>query len=159
MKNMNDGNYIELWVNALLKNIQAMADITGKPSSAVAQPPVFISQGVAVIIGITGAKPGRIILDTSMETALQLSEAFNGESGLAEDEIIDSMAEFTNIVSGHGITQVNNAQEKLTLMLTPPSVFWGNNIKITSPKINAEVVTIETPVGLIKISVGFEGGH
>ena len=159
MKNMNEVHYIELWVNALLKNIQTMAEMEGKPGQAEAQPPVFVSRGLAVIIGITGAKPGRIILDTTMETARQLSEIFNGETGLEEDDIIDSMAEFANIVSGHGITAVNNRQVNLGLMLTPPSVFLGNKINITSPKINAEVSTIETPAGFIKISVGFEGGH
>lgn len=44
-------------------------------------------------------------------------------------------------------------------MLTPPSVFMGSKINITSPKINAEVIEVDTPVGYVKISVGFEGGH
>lgn len=156
---MNKGNYIDLWTNALLQNIQAMAEIEGKPSQVVVQPPVFLSQGLVVIIGITGSRAGRIILDTSMETARQLSEVFNGETGLTEDDIIDSIAEFANIVSGHGLTQINNLQGNMALTLTPPSVFFGNKIKITSPKINAEVVEIDTPVGSVKISVGFEGGH
>ena len=155
---MTKGNYIELWVNALLGNIQAMAEMHGNPSPAVAQSPVFVSQGLAIIIGITGVRSGRIILDTDMETARQLSEVFNGETGIADEDIVDSMAEFANIVSGHGITQVNNLHTNLALMLTPPSVFWGDKINITSPKINAEVVTIDTPAGYVKISVGFEGG-
>jgi len=155
---MSEGNYIELWVNALLKNIQTMAEMEGNPGQTVAQPTIFVSRGLAVIIGITGARSGRIILDINMETARQLSEVFNGETGLEEDNIIDSMAEFANIVSGHGITQVNNLQTNLALMLTPPSVFRGNKINITSPKINAEVVEIDTPAGSVKISVGFEGG-
>ena len=158
MKNMSEGHYIELWVKALLENIQTMAEMEGNPGNAATQPPVFVSRGLAVIIGITGARPGRIILDTDMETARQLSEVFNGETGLEEDDIIDSMAEFANIVSGHGITQVNNLQTNLALMLTPPSVFFGNKINIASPKINAEVATIDTPAGSVKISVGFEGG-
>lgn len=156
---MNKGNYIEYWINGLLDNIQTMAEMEGISRPVEAQPPVFVSRGLAIIIGITGARSGRIILDTDMETARQLSEVFNGETGLEEEEIVDSMAEFANIVSGHGITKVNNLQTKLALMLTPPSVFWGERINITSPKINAEVVTIDTPAGSIKISVGFEGGH
>ena len=155
---MSEGNYIELWVKAVLKNIQAMAEMEGNPGQAVAQPQVFMSRGLAVIIGITGSRSGRIIIDTTMETARQLSEVFNCETGLEEDDIIDSMAEFANIVSGHGITQVNNLQKSWALMLTPPSAFWGNKINITSPKINAEVVEIDTPAGFVKISVGFEGG-
>jgi len=156
---MSEGNDIEFWVKGLLNNIQAMTELEGTPGQAVAQPSVFVSRGLAVIIGITGGRPGRIILDTSLETARQLSERFNGETGLEDDDIIDSMAEFANIVSGHGITQVNNLKKHMALMLTPPSVFWGNKIHITSPKINAEVVEVDTPVGSIKISVGFEGGH
>ncbi|WP_378954483.1 chemotaxis protein CheX [Pelosinus sp. sgz500959] len=156
---MSEGNYIELWIHALLKNIQTMAEIEGKPRQTVAQPTVFVSRGLAVIIGITGLRPGRIILDSDMETARQLSEIFNGETYLEEDDIIDSIAEFANIVSGHGITQINNLEKNLALLLTPPSVFLGKKINITSPKINAEVIEIDTSVGSIKISVGFEGGY
>ena len=156
---MNNGNYMDFWMNALLNNIQEMADFQGISGQVVPQGTVFASRGLAVIVGITGARPGRIILDTSIETARLLSEIFNGETELADDHIIDSMAEFANIVSGHGITQINNLHKGFALMLTPPSVFMGSKINITSPKINAEVIEIDTPVGYVKISVGFEGGH
>jgi CheY-specific phosphatase CheX len=156
---MSTVNYIEVWIQGLLKNIQTMAEMEGRFVATVAQLPIFVSQGLVVIVGVTGARPGRIILDTSMDTARQLSEAFNGETDLTEDDIIDSMAEFANIVSGHSITQINNSEGQLNLMLTPPSIFFGNKINITSPKIKAEVIEVDTPAGMIKISVGFEGGQ
>ena len=59
---------------------------------------------------------------------------------------------------GNGITTVNNANSGMGLMLTPPSIFIGNQLTIVSPKLNAEVVAVTTPLGLINLSIGFEGG-
>ena len=123
----------------------------------VKQETAFASQGFAVVIGITGKRPGRIILDTSQQAAQKLSDAINGEV-CEEDFVLDTLAELTNIVSGNGITKVNNANPGMGLMLTPPSLFIGDELTIVSPKLNAEVVTVVTPAGDVFLSVGFEGG-
>lgn len=149
-------NYLEHFAASMLQNLQEMAGMEGQTGTPVPQETSFVSMGFSVIIGITGKRPGRIILDTKQETACKLSEAINGEE-CDEEFLLDTMAELTNIVSGNGITTVNNANQGMGLMLTPPSLFLGNELTIVSPKLNAEVVMIQTPVGEILLSVGFEG--
>jgi CheY-specific phosphatase CheX len=96
-------------------------------------------------------------LDTTQETACKLSNTINGEE-CDEEFVLDTMAELTNIVSGNGITTVNNANSGMGLMLTPPSIFIGNELTIVSPKLNAEVVTVTTPLGLINLVSALKEG-
>ena len=150
-------NYLEHFSASMLQNLQEMAGLEAEASQPAAQETAFASQGFSVIIGITGKRPGRIILDTTQETACKLSNTINGEE-CDEEFVLDTMAELTNIVSGNGITTVNNANSGMGLMLTPPSIFIGSQLTIVSPKLNAEVVAVTTPLGLINLSIGFEGG-
>ncbi len=150
-------NYLEHFAASMMQNLQEMASMESNASPPAPQETAFASQGFSVIIGITGKRPGRIILDMTQETANKLSEAINCEE-CEEEFVLDTLAELTNIVSGNGITTVNNANSGMGLMLTPPSIFIGNELTIVSPKLNAEVVAVTTPVGLINLSIGFEGG-
>lgn len=150
-------NYLDHFAASMIENLMEMAGMEAQANPPAPQDTAFASQGFAVVIGITGKRPGRIILDTSQATACKLSEAINGEE-CDEEFVLDTMAELTNIVSGNGITTVNNANPGMGLMLTPPSLFLGNELMIVSPKLNAEVVTIATPVGEVFLSIGFEGG-
>ena len=150
-------NYLEHFSASMLQNLQEMAGLEAAANQPAGQETAFASHGFSVIVGITGKRPGRIILDTTQETACKLSNTINGEE-CDEEFVLDTMAELTNIVSGNGITTVNNANPGMGLMLTPPSIFIGNELTIVSPKLNAEVVMVTTPVGLINLSIGFEGG-
>jgi len=150
-------NYLEYFAASLVENLQEMAGMEIQSRPPTPQETAFASSGFSVIIGITGKRPGRIILDTCKETACKLSDAINCEE-CDEEFVLDTMAELTNIVSGHGITAVNNANPGMGLMLTPPSIFLGTKLTIVSPKLNAEVVIVNTPVGDLQLSIGFEGG-
>ena len=150
-------NYLEHFSASMLQNLQEMAGLEAAANQPAGQETAFASQGFSVIIGITGKRTGRIILDTTQETACQLSNTINGEE-CDEEFVLDTMAELTNIVSGNGITTVNNSNPGMGLMLTPPSIFIGHELTIVSPKLNAEVVTVTTPLGPINLSIGFEGG-
>lgn len=152
-------NYVNFFATALKDNLLEMAQLNCDISEPQPQTQTFISGGMAVILGITGKRPGRIIIDTSKTTAIKLSQIINGEEELNEEEVMDTMAELGNIISGHTITHANNANRGLNLMLTPPSIFCGEDICITSPKIQSEIINTATPVGKIVVSIGFEGGR
>ena len=150
------GNYLEHFAASMVENLADMAGMEASFTDPTKQETAFASQGFAVIVGITGKRPGRIILDTRQEIARKISDTINGEE-CDEEFVLDTMAELTNIVSGNGITRINNANPGMGLMLTPPSLFLGKPLTIVSPKLNAEVVTISTPAGEVYLSIGFEG--
>lgn len=153
-----DENYLDHFAAALRDNLSAMAGQEAALSEPFSQLDTFSSQGLAIIIGITGVRRGRIILDISRKNAAKLSALINEENIVPTEMIIDTMAEFTNIVSGNAITTVNNQHKGLGLMLTPPSVFYGDKLQLVSPKIKASVIHAKAPVGDLVISVGFERG-
>ncbi|GAB6181417.1 hypothetical protein JCM14036_27360 [Desulfotomaculum defluvii] len=155
---MSNKNYVDFFATSLMDNLWQMAQLKCDISESQLQGQTFFSEGMAVILGITGKRPGRIIIDTSKTTAIKLSQLINGEEDLNEEEVMDTMAEFGNIISGHTVTHANNAIRGMNLMLTPPSIFCGEDISITSPNIQAEVVRAVTTVGNLVISIGFEGG-
>ena len=151
-------SYLIDFSNAFKQNLNDMAFITSEMTALEIQKDSLISQGVAVLIGITGKHPGRIIFDTSLETATELSRLINEENNIEQQLVLDTMSEFANIVSGHTTTLINNANKTMGLMLTPPSIFFGDKITISSPKINAHILRFNTEIGNITVSIGFEGG-
>jgi len=155
---MTDVNCLKHFAVAIKNNLSSMALTEAQIGEIQVQQMSFSSKGFAVIIGITGGRSGRVIIDTDMATAKALSNSINGED-IDEEFVLDTMAEVANIVSGNGISLVNNANPGMRLMLTPPSIFLGEKLMIVSPKLNAEMMTIHTDFGELLISIGFEGGR
>lgn len=151
-------NYLDSFAKAVRENLLAMADLESEIGHPIPQLDSFASSGIAVIIGITGKRPGRIIFDTSQGTAHKISQLINGEDQINEELMLDTLAEFGNIVSGHATTIINNLNKGYNLMLTPPSIFFGAKLNIISPKLQAEFINVKTPAGDLTVSVGFERG-
>ena len=119
--------------------------------------PVMIkSRGVTVVIGITGETKGRVLLDMSMETALDLARRLDQDMN-DEDFALLTAAEFCNIASGGVITAINNTSQKAALRLAPPSIFSGANSKIFSPNLKAVQLSYSTQSGQLDFYIGFEG--
>ncbi len=159
MSENNDLDYIEEFSKAIIGNLQMMADTGCTVEAPVAHDDAILSAGISVIVGITGKRPGRIILDTDMETAKKLTVAMNEDEEIDETLILDTMAEFCNIVSGHTTTRINNKNKGLGLMLTPPGIFMGKDLKVISPRIHSKLITAVSSLGIFTVSVGFERGN
>jgi DNA-binding NarL/FixJ family response regulator len=155
----DDDSYASYFRGALQETLQDMAGLTCSFGAMAPQQGILESSGLAVILGITGGLSGRVIIDTSREVACRLCSIMNGEEYDQGDEfVLVSLAELVNIFSGHATTKINNRHRNLNLRLGPPSVFVGRRLNINSPKVNADLVAVETGAGVIKLSVGFEGG-
>ena len=153
-------SYIAVFADTLKKHITDMAGLVCETGEISVQPSTLASAGIAVVIGITGSKRGRVILDTGRETAKKLADLMDGEVYDINDEFITyTIAELTNIVAGQAITVINNMDKGLSLRLTPPSIFFGDNLYLTSPKVEAKVIKLSTAQGDVWFSVGFEGGQ
>ncbi len=119
-------------------------------------PKSIISQGVSVIIGITGERKGRVMLDMSISTSIELAARLDPE--LREEDLsLFAMSEFCNIVSGGAITNINNQNKQSRLRLVSPSIFTGVNTEIIAPNLNTIKLSYCTEFGIIDLYVGFEG--
>lgn len=138
----------------LAELLQAEHGVTVLPAAERA----FSSQGLAIVLGISGGFQGRAILDLSKETAKALAEHLCQEPVSDQEDIFHCVAEFANIIGGHGVSQTNHLFPKLDLRLTPPSILFGEAISIVNPKMKSYVIRAETTLGPISFSVGFVGG-
>lgn len=151
--------YLRHFEDALQENLRAMLGVESTLSTAPDGEAKFVSQGLAVIVGLTGAHQGRVILDSSEAVAAALAGRMLGGGFVSEEDVLNGLAELANVVSGNGVSRVNDSCRGRELRLTPPNMLCGRAISILNPKLDAYIVTAETPHGSIRMSVGFAGGN
>lgn len=145
-------------ISATIDVIQDMCGVSAKRNGISKKYNSIISSGVSTVLGLTGKFKGRIILDTSIPTAKALAEKISEESiEEINEEVLYTMIELNNIISGKAMTVINNANKEYNFRLSPPGIFWGEEIKISSPGLQVFNVEIETDVGMFYINLGFEG--
>lgn len=111
------------------------------------------SQGICAIIGITGSHSGRVILDTSHETACRFAELLLGQPAFTDDALA-GVAEIANVVCGRGISRANRIAKGLELRITPASLLEGKKLAISSlPDHHILSITAKTPIGQFLLSM------
>jgi len=163
---INDENDFKLFQNSYLPVFkETFADALTKMTKTI---PAFEeeflsndllqSKGVSIVIGIIGKYSGRMILDMSIETATALSTKALKRNISNSKEVIATIGEFTNIVSGNACSILNRQDKLLSLRVSPPSVFYGDNLNISSAKFKTSLLKISTDFGIILLNVGFSNG-
>ena len=111
------------------------------------------SRGICAIIGITGAHTGRVILDTSHETASAFATVLLGRPSTPE-EALGCLAEMANIVCGRGISRANRISKGLDLRITPASLLEGKKLMISNlPNHYMLAVKADSPIGTFLMSM------
>lgn len=111
------------------------------------------SRGICAIVGITGTHSGRVIMDTSHETATNFAQAMLGHPASPE-EALAGVAELANVVCGRGISRANRITKGLDLRITPASLLEGKRLTISNlPKHQILSVTADTPLGSFLMSM------
>ncbi|MGE5582511.1 MAG: chemotaxis protein CheX [Bacillota bacterium] len=109
------------------------------------------------IVGVVGLTKGRIHVEMTETLARKLYESANGEPAGDEMDLCFYLAEFTNMITGNGITKLNNTYKGSDLRLTPPAIFVDENLEITTPKEQSAARLFSTQFGQVRIEIGFEG--
>ncbi len=156
-----DREWLGYFDAAFRKNIKDMAGLESTISVQTDVGTKFISHGLAIIVGLTGTTQGRVIVDMATDVAERFASKMLGGDAASEDDQMNSVAEFANIIAGHGVSRINNinSQNDMDVRLTPPSILLGENLSIINPKLSSCTITAETSVGLIHMNVGFVRGR
>lgn len=149
--------HADFFIQALETNLQAMAGYPCQCHPIVRHEGAFITQGIAIIIGITGPRTGRLILAAGEATAASLIQNILKKEMVTNDEILHGMAEFANIIAGHGVSKMNNTCGSES-RLTPASILFGETLNIFNPKLESHVIAADTAVGPVYMNIGFGGG-
>jgi len=114
--------------------------------------------GITIIVGIIGKFSGRLLLDMTRDTALQLSTAMLRKEPTNNDEMLAALGEFTNIVSGNACSILNRNNKALGLRLSPPSILYGDSLLVSAPNFETTTAIADTNYGELLINVGFQRG-
>lgn len=117
-----------------------------------------LSNGIAVVIGITGSCPGSMIFDLSALTAEDLMQHVLKREPQSHEEVIPVVAEVANVVAGLACSMLNKKERMFGMRVTPPNVFYGDSTEIVSPTVKLENIYAKTSFGEIRLSFGFKKG-
>jgi chemotaxis protein CheX len=144
--------YINPFVEAsynILKEVLGSEVIRGELYLKSTSTPVL---GVAALVGLAGDVEGRVLFDMTKETALGIASVMNGENLATMDDLAKAtIQELANMITGQAVTKLTDLGFKFDL--TPPALFTGENMEVSSSSVEALIVPMKLSVGKIEINV------
>jgi chemotaxis protein CheX len=108
--------------------------------------------GVAAIVGLAGDVEGRVLIDMSEDTATQMASVMNNEELTEIDALVKAtITELANMITAAAVTKLHDLGFKFDL--TPPSIITGTNMQVTDLNVEALIVPLSIPQGLVEINV------
>ena len=108
--------------------------------------------GVATLVGLAGDVEGRVLIDMNRQTAINIASTMNGEELTELDELAKAtIMELANMITARAVTKLFNLGFKFDL--TPPSIITGDNMQLSNADVEALIVPLEMPQGLVEINV------
>ena len=108
---------------------------------------------VNTIIGVTGDLRGQVLIGMDRETAMNLaSKMMNGHELKDFDEIAKStVSELANMITGNATAGL--AASGFNCKITPPTMFVGKNLVVSTNDIPFLVVSIFTKLGIVDLCI------
>lgn len=116
----------------------------------------FQSRGMTVIVGIIGKFSGRLLIDLTKDTALNLVTAMMRRLPKNNDEVTAALGEFTNIVAGNACSMLNKKNKAFGLRVSPPTILHGDSVTISHPNFNTTTAIADSSYGEILLNAGFK---
>jgi chemotaxis protein CheX len=108
--------------------------------------------GVAALVGLAGDVEGRVLIDMSQQTAIKIASTMNDEELTEIDDLVKAtITELANMITAQAVTKLFDLGFKFDL--TPPSIITGENMQVSSGDVEALIVPLEMPQGLVEINV------
>lgn len=153
-----DGQKLDFFHKCMEEAFNKVAsEMTGMTFAPADDWPVFDEKKFSLIVGLVGQNKGRVLLELNEKLALKIFEEMNGFPPDNDLELYLYLAEFANMVSGNGLTSINNMFKGSELRLTPPAVFAGKQLEITNSKLSSTGGNYLSEYGVVRLEIGFEG--
>lgn len=155
---LND-EYAAVFKEALLDSMNKMTKTLLSYKKEYSTATKHESEGMTIIIGISGRFSGRMIIDLSIETANKIAAAIFRKEPKNTEEMMAALGEFSNIVAGNACSILNRKNKALGLRLAPPSILTGESFLISAPTFKTTTEIAETSFGELLMNVGFQKGE
>ena len=139
----------------VLKEVLGGADV--KRGNLYLKSTAMPVMGVAALVGLAGDVEGRVLFDMTLDTALNIASAMNGETLPAFDDLAKAtISELANLITAQAVTKLHELGFKFDL--TPPTLFAGQKMEIaalggTTDSVEALIVPLITEYGKIEVNV------
>lgn len=134
--------YINPFVESALSVLKEMANVEFIRGDLALKTYPMLTKGLVIVIGVAGDIQGRVLYDMNLQTALNVAGLMMGGETIEQyDEMVASaLAELGNIISGNAISQLNDLG--FDFDITPPTLFSGENLEMSSPNIDTQTLVI-----------------
>jgi len=153
--------FLNPFISSTIKNLEAMAQIQAKRGKMAIDKEGksnVLSDGILLIIGITGDLIGRIIYNMSLETSLNIVSAMMFEEVTEFNaDCKDALCELANIISGNSSTLLNNAGYKVDI--TTPTIIKAKEIDLDDfqqDKIINLIVNLDSDKGTVILNLALK---
>ena len=154
---MEEDKFIQFidYISDAFKNVAA--EVSELNFKEVGREVISEQKKFSVVIGIVGKNKGRILFEGDSIAIKMITENMNdGPFGNIMD-MYYYLSEFTNMFCGNAITLINNKYRGSDLRLTPPAIFAGTDMEISTPSIKSSSSFYKCEQGLVSLDIGFEG--
>ena len=145
----------EAALNLFNRLTKTMPDITDESNVDLA----IHSEGISIVMGITGKYSGRLILDMSFVTAKNLATVLLKREPENNEELLNVMSEIANMFAGNACSMINKKNKLFGLRVAPPTTFHGESINISKAELeNTYSANVKSQFGDLTINIGFKRG-
>ncbi|MFB6355941.1 MAG: chemotaxis protein CheX [bacterium] len=154
-----DKNLVKPFVTCVRTTLQQYdPDISINAASQEEIESTFEAHGTLTMLGINGDVEGSVEFVMSRETGTNLAGTLMHKSCNEFDEDCkEAIQEFTNMAVGNAVTDLKSMLDDRKIDITPPTMFVGNNIQISSNVESRPVhIPLSTSLGDIELSVALD---
>ncbi len=108
--------------------------------------------GIGALVGLAGDVEGWALLDMGSETAIRIASRMNDEELTEMNDLVQAtISELANMITAKAVTKLYDLGFKFDL--TPPSIIIGSEMRVTNANVEALIVPLEVPQGVLEINI------
>jgi chemotaxis protein CheX len=144
--------YINPFVDASMEILNEVLGVEVKREDLYLKETSAPILGVGVLIGITGAVSGRVLIDMTKEMAIATAGRMNGEKIDAFNDLAKAtIQELANLIVGRAVTKLHH--QGFDFHISPPTILAGVNVELTTLQLEAVSVPVSTADGKIEVNI------
>lgn len=148
--------YINPFIKACTEVLRTIAAIELDVGAPYLKKSPFSTDNLIIVIGITGEIRGQVVISMPEEVAKNLASKMM--MGMPVDELNEmaksALSELGNMIMGNAATVLFN--DGVNVDITPPSLFMGQNLSMTSGEMKTIGIPLNNELGLITLDISIK---
>jgi len=143
--------YINPFVESAVEVLKAYFPETIRRKEIYLKPTSMEIKGVAAMVGLAGDVEGRVLFDMTKNTALgiavEMTKDFDEKVTVFDEYAKEVIQELSNQITAQAVSRLHDLGFKFDL--TPPAIFTGDNMVVSTKFGNVEALVVTMDLGTI----------